>query len=172
MNMSQNFLPVQAIANDKEITLRFNQGLTSNDLQLFADRMQDMFNEMQAKISVDNRVTQQQIADVKQSIKHKYITPEDLAALESLVDKKARKYVDKTGGTQLTIDVVLNYDSDDLKDMQRLIRKQYGKVKQRIWIELNKVCLQRKGTAPKNRIRDTQTEKAFDFVRTWGGFNA
>ncbi|UAT29459.1 hypothetical protein K7T73_12700 [Bacillus badius] len=167
--MAKNLVPIQAKADKNVITLQFDGAITSNDLRIFASQMQEMFEMMQAKIEMDNKNTMKEIGNVKEIIKSKHISPEDLAALEALVDKKARAYVDKAKGVQLSIDVVLNYDRQGIIELQKLIRKEYGKTKHRIWIELNKQCLKRKGTDPKNRIKDTDVEKAFDFVRRWGG---
>src|SRR5690625_6611580 len=108
----------------------------------------------------------EELQDVKKTIESKYISPEQLKALESLIDKKARMFVDRGKGIQMNIDVILNYDTEGLVELQKLINNEVGKTKSKIWVELNKDCLDRKGTEPKNRIKDTQVEQAFDFVRT------
>ena|SRR5690625_4944720 len=164
-------LPVQATTNDNVLTVRFNQSVSQNDLNVFANQMQEMIEKLQANNDHNSEKTMNEIKDVKKTIKSKHISPQDLDTLESLVDKKARKYVDKNKGIQLSIDVLLNYDAEGLKEFQKLVNTEYGRTKQRIWVELNKECLERKGTAPKKRILDTQVERAFDFVRKWGGFS-
>lgn len=169
--MTNQIMPVRASAQNGEITLRFDGGVTQNDLLQFAAQMQEMFESIRAKIDHDNKSTHKQIAEVKNTVESKHISPQDLSALETIVSEKAKMYVDKKGGIQTNIDMFLNGDSESLRDLQRIIKKHHGKVKQQIWVELNKECLERKGTDPKNRIKDTQVEQAFDFVRRWGGFS-
>lgn len=169
--MSKSSYPVQATAENNVITLEFNGAVSARDLAVFANQMQEMIEELKAVTETQGEKHTKEIKNIKRAIESKHISPEDLSALESLVDKKAREYVNKAKGVQLTIDVALNYDQQGIIELQKLIRKEYGKTKQRIWIELNKYCLNRKGTAPKNRIKDTEVERAFDFVRRWGGFS-
>lgn len=164
-------LPVQASASDNVLTVRFDNGISNEALQVFASQMHEMMEKFQAKMEIDNERTIQKIDGVEKKIKAKHISPQDLGALESLVHEKATAYVSKRGGIQTSIDVFLNYDEQALRDMRKLVNKEHGRIKQRIWVELNKECLHRKGTAPKNRIKDTQVERAFDFVRRWGGFS-
>lgn len=164
-------LPVQATTDGNVLTVQFDKGVTKNDLDVFASRMQEMIEKLQANNDYNSAKTQNKIKTVEEKIETKHITPQQLKSLESLVDKKARKYIDRSKGIQLNIDVLLNYDGEELGELQSLINKQYGRTKQRIWVDLNKFCLERKGTAPKNRIKVTQIDESFDYVRTWGGFS-
>jgi hypothetical protein len=168
--MAEKNYPVRAFATDNTVTLQFEQGVTANDLQRFASTMKSMFEGMQAKIDNDNQKTIKEVKNVKKLVEHKSITPEKLAALNSLVGEKAKLYVEKLDGIQIDMSVFEGSETPKTISVDKLIRKETGRVKQRIWIDLNKKCLERKGTAPKNRIKDIEVEKAFDFVRTWGGF--
>lgn len=149
------------------IIVDFGQNISKQEFQVLSNQMKEITEILHLGLE-RNR---EEIQGVKKTIETNHITPQQLGSLESLVDKKARAYVDKTKGVQLTIDVLLNYDNEELNELQLLINKQYGRIKQRIWIDLNKECLERKGTDPKNRIPATQVDEAFDYVRTWGGFS-
>lgn len=164
-------LPVQASTEGNILMVEFGNAVTQEDLQMFASQIQEILERMQANQNMNAEKTQRKIENVERKIERDSIDPEDLQALESLIDKKARAFVNDKKGIQLNIDVLLNYDSEGLIEFQKLVNKEVGKTKQRIWVELNKECLERKGTDPKNRIPKTQTGTAFDFVRKWGGFS-
>lgn len=166
-NKNNEISTVNTRTEGNAIVVEFDSNIANKDFQVLNNQMQEIAELLQLGLERN----QKEIKNVKKTIETNSITPEELKALESLVDKKARKYVDTSKGIQLNIDVLLNYDNEDLKELQSLINKQYGKTKQQIWIDLNKDCLERKGTAPKNRIPKTQVEKSFDYVRTWGGFS-
>lgn len=164
-------LPVQASAEGHVLMVEFGNAVTQKDLKLFAGQIQEMFEQMQANQNLNAEKTQKKIDQVERKIESKYISPQELSALESLVDKKASKYVNDKKGIQLNIDVFLNYDQEGLVKYQKLINDEVGKTKSKIWVDLHKKCLEQKGTTPKNRILSTQVEQAFDYVRTWGGFS-
>lgn len=145
----------------------FGQSISKEDFKVLSNQMKEITEVLHLGLERN----QEEIQGVKKEIKSKHISPQDLSALETLVSNKATEYVTKRGGVQTSIDIFLNYDQEAISDMRKLVNKEHGRIKQRIWVELNKKCLRRKGTDPKNRIKDTQVEKAFDFVRRWGGFS-
>lgn len=173
-----NELMVSKSDKDKSITINFGDVATVEQFNHIVENLQQnlmrgievmqtgLEENSNQIVGVGNKVSK-----VETLVKTKEITSQQLRSLESLVDKKAKEYVDRSKGVQLNIDVMLSYDGDDLKALQKLINTQYGKTKQKIWVELNKDCLGRKGTDPKNRIKATQVDEAFDFVRMWGGFS-
>lgn len=149
------------------VIVEFGKGYSSQEYLQLTNQMQEIAELLQLGLERN----QEDIQGVKKAIESKYISPEQLKALESLIDKKAKVFVDKGKGIQMNIDVFLNHDTEGLTELQKLINNEVGKTKSKIWVELNKDCLERKGTDPKNRILDTQVEMSFDFVRTWGGFS-
>lgn len=149
------------------IIVEFGQGASRQEIQAMTEKMEQIFE----LLTLTREETQEEILGVKKAIESKYITPEQLNALESLVDKKASKFVDKKKGIQLSIDVLLNYDAEGLAEFQKLVNDEVGKTKSKIWVDLHKKCLEQKGTTAKNRILATQVEQAFDYVRSWGGFS-
>ena len=170
MEQSNNKNEVSVVETRSEgnaIILEFGNEITSQEYEQLSVQMKEIAELLHLGLE-RNR---EEVQNVKKSIESKYISPEQLKALESLIDKKARKFVDKGKGIQMNIDVILNYDTEGLAELQKLINNEVGKTKSKIWVDLNKDCLERKGTEPKNRIKDTQVEQAFDFVRTWGGFS-
>lgn len=158
---------VETRTEGNAIILEFDNKISKQDYQILSNQMKEIAELLQLGLERN----QEEIRNVKKTIETNYITPEELKALESLIDKKSRSFVDRKKGIQLNIDVVLNYDAEGLAELQKLINNEVGKTKSKIWVELNKDCLERKGTEPKNRIPKTQVEVAFDFVRTWGGFS-
>ena len=170
MEQSNNKNEVSVVETRSEgnaIILEFGNEITSQEYEQLSVQMKEIAELLHLGLE-RNR---EEVQNVKKFIESKYISPEQLKALESLIDKKARKFVDKGKGIQMNIDVILNYDTEGLAELQKLINNEVGKTKSKIWVDLNKDCLERKGTEPKNRIKDTQVEQAFDFVRTWGGFS-
>lgn len=149
------------------IIVEFGQGASNLEIQAMTEKMEQIVE----LLTLTREETQEEILGVKKAIESKYITPEQLNALESLVDKKASKFVDKKKGIQLSIDVLLNYDAEGLAEFQKLVNDEVGKTKSKIWVDLHKKCLEQKGTTAKNRILATQVEQAFDYVRSWGGFS-
>lgn len=149
------------------IIIEFGQGESNLENQAMTEKMEQIVE----LLTLTREETQEEILGVKKAIESKYITPEQLNALESLVDKKASKFVDKKKGIQLSIDVLLNYDAEGLAEFQKLVNDEVGKTKSKIWVDLHKKCLEQKGTTAKNRILATQVEQAFDYVRSWGGFS-
>lgn len=149
------------------IIVEFGQGASRQEIQAMTEKMEQIVE----LLTLTREETQEEILGVKKAIESKYITPEQLNALESLVDKKASKFVDKKKGIQLSIDVLLNYDAEGLAEFQKLVNDEVGKTKSKIWVDLHKKCLEQKGTTAKNRILATQVEQAFDYVRSWGGFS-
>lgn len=158
---------IKTRAEGNSIVVEFERDITTKDFQVLNNQMQEIAELLQLGLERN----QKEIKSVKETIETNYVTPEELRALESLVDKKARKYVDKGKGIQMNIDVILNYDVEGLAELQSLVNDEVGKTKSEIWVDLNKECLERKGNDPKNRIPKTMVEKAFDFVRSWGGFS-
>lgn len=158
---------VQTRTEGNAIIVDFGKGISKQEFEVLSNQMKEITELLHLGLE-RNR---EEIQDVKKRIESKCISPEELSALESLVDKKARKYVNERKGIQLNIDVLLNYDQEGLVEFQKLINSEVGKTKSEIWVDLNKNCLERKGTDPKNRILSTQVEQAFDFVRRWGGFS-
>lgn len=167
-NINKNEMSViETRTEGNAIIVELGNDITAQEYQVLSNQMKEIAELLQLGLERN----QEEIRNVKKTIETNYITPEELKALESLIDKKARNYVDKKKGIQLNIDVVLNYDVEGLAELQKLINNEVGKTKSKIWVDLNKDCLERKGTEPKNRIPKTQVERAFDFVRTWGGFS-
>lgn len=164
--MNQNPMPVDVKTSGRKIIVEYNQDVSDQAIYALQNQLKEFTEVIQLKLEQNS----DEIQNVKRTIESKYISPDQLNALQSLVDKKARKFVNDKKGIQLNIDVFLNYDPEGLANLQKLVNKEVGKTKQKIWVELNKKCLDRKGTDPKNEILDTQVEAAFDFVRTWGGF--
>jgi hypothetical protein len=164
---SPSLVHLDSSQKNKEITMRFTNEIDDFTFKKLAESFRGVMEEMQASVDHNFRKTNDKIQVVQNTVKSKYISPEDLGALQSLVEKKAKTYVERQNGIQLNIDTVLSSFETEFK---KLFRRQVGKVKQRIWIDLNKQCLNRKGTDPKNKVRDISVEKAFDFVRRWGGF--
>lgn len=158
---------VETRTEGSAIVLEFGNDITSQEYEQLSVQVK----EIAELLTLGLERNREELQDVKKTLESKYISPEQLKALESLIDKKATKFVDKGKGIQLNIDVILNYDTEGLAELQKLVNSEVGKTKSKIWVELNKDCLERKGTEPKNRIKDTQVEQAFDFVRTWGGFS-
>jgi len=158
---------VETRSEGNAIILEFGDNITSQEYEQLSAQMKEIAELLHLGLERN----QDEINDVKKAIESKYITPENLKALESIIDKKARKFVEKGKGIQLNIDIFLNYDSEGLGEFQKLINSEVGKTKSKIWVDLNKECLERKGTDPKNRILATQVEQAFDYVRSWGGFS-
>src|SRR5699024_957737 len=170
MEQSNNKNEVSVVETRSEgnaIILEFGNEITSQEYEQLSVQMKEIAELLHLGLE-RNR---EEVQNVKKFIESKYISPEQLKALESLIDKKARKFVDKGKGIQMNIDVILNYDTEGLAELQKLINNEVGKTKSKIWVDLNKDCLERKGTEPKNRIKDTQVEQAFDFVSTCGGFS-
>lgn len=167
-NISKNEVStIETRTEGNAVIVEFGKGYSNQEYLQLTNQMQEIAELLQLGLERN----QEDIQDVKKAIESKYITPENLKALESIIDKKARKFVEKGKGIQLSIDVFLNYDTEGLGEFQKLVNSEVGKTKSKIWVELNKDCLERKGTEPKNRILATQVEQAFDFVRSWGGFS-
>lgn len=166
-NISNKLSVVETRTKGNSIILEFDNKISKQEYQVLSNQMKEIAELLQLGLERN----QEEIKEVRKTIETNYITPEELKALESLIDKKARRYVEKGKGIQLNIDVVLNYDAEGLAELQKLVNSEVGKTKSKIWVELNKECLERKGTDPKNRIPKTKVEAAFDFVRTWGGFS-
>lgn len=158
---------VETRTEGSAIVIEFGKEMSSREFNHISNQLKEVTELLQLGLERNS----DEIQEVKKAIESKYITPEQLNALESLVDKKATKFVDKKKGIQLSIDVLLNYDAEGLTEFQKLVNDEVGKTKSKIWVDLHKKCLEQKGTTPKNRILATQVEQAFDYVRSWGGFS-
>lgn len=166
MGQSNNNAPVVQ-TEDGKIIVDFGNNVSNEVKKIITNQFKEMTELLHLRLEQQS----DEIKDVKKTIESKYISPQQLNALQSLIDKKARKFVNDKKGIQLSIDVLLNYDRDGLVEYQKLVNSEVGKTKSKIWVDLNKDCLERKGTDPKNRILSTQVEQAFDYVRSWGGFS-
>lgn len=166
-NKKEELSLVEAEKHGNKIVLDLGDALTNEQFNFMSNKLKEITEVLHLGLERHS----DKIDNVEKLVQTKHITPQQLRSLESIVDKKAKEYVDRSKGVQLNIDVMLSYDGDDLKELQKLINSQYGKTKQKIWVDLNKNCLERGGTEPKNRILSTQVDEAFDFVRTWGGFS-
>lgn len=154
-------------ADNKRVIVEFNQDISNEVATVLTEQIKELSDVLLLKMEQQEDA----IKSVERKIETKHITPQQLSSLESLVDRKARKYVDKRKGIQINIDVLLNNDVGELVEYQKLVNEKVGKTKSEIWVSLNKDCLERKGTEPKNKILATQVDEAFDFVRSWGGFS-
>lgn len=164
--LNQNAMPVDVRANGRQIIIEHNQEVSDQAIYALQNQLKEYTEIMSLKLEQNT----DEIKDVKRTIKSKYISPQDLDALKTLIHKKAEMMIEKQKGVQLSVSMFLNTDQEALKAYKAIYNNERGKLKSRIWVELNKECLERKGNAPKNRILDKHVEKAFDFVRKWGGF--
>lgn len=158
---------VETRTEGNAIVIEFGRKMTSGEFNHISNQLKEVTELLQLGLERNRN----EIQEVKKTIETNYITPEELRALESIVDEKARKFVDKSKGIQINIDILLNNDVDELIEYQKLVNDSVGKTKSKIWVDLHKKCLEQKGTTPKNRILATQVKQAFDYVRTWGGFS-
>jgi len=165
--MNKNAAPVDVKTQGRKIIVEYDQEVSDQAIYALQNQLKEYTELIQLKLEQNS----DEIKDVKQTIESDYIEAPDLDALESLVDKKARAFVEKQKGVQLNIDTILNSEPEAIKTYKSLINTEIGKTKSKIWVNLNKQCLERKGTAPKKRILRKQTEQAFDYVRKWGGFS-
>lgn len=184
---ANNLIPMNS---EKDITISLPNSIansvTKQDLNVLAaflqNKLPEMLSESFEEIKASNEMqtkntnkrfdaVEKKVGIVQETIKSKHVSPEDLDALKSLVHNKAEALIEKQKGVQLSINVFLEVDREKIKTYKQIYNQERGRIKSRIWVELNKDCLGRKGNAPKNRIPATQVEKAFDFVRSWGGFS-
>ena len=155
------------LSENRTVIVEVPQGTSDKAVSMLTEQMKEYMEVVTLKLEQHGS----DIQKVQKTIETNYITPEELKALESLIDRKSRRFVNDKKGIQLNIDVLLNYDSEGLVEYQKLVNKEVGKTKSEIWVDLNKECLERKGTDPKNRIPSTRVDEVFDYVRTWGGFS-
>jgi len=165
--VNKNAVPAEVKIQGKKIIVEYDQSVS--DAAIYS--LQNTFKEHMEMTHLRLEQNNDEIKDVKQTIESKHISPQDLDALKTLISKKSEVVIEKQKGVQLNLGMFLNTDQEAIKAYKQIYNQERGKLKSRIWVELNKEHLGRKGNAAKNRIPDKQVEQAFDFVRRWGGFS-
>lgn len=93
-NISNKLSVVETRTKGNSIILEFDNKISKQEYQVLSNQMKEIAELLQLGLERN----QEEIKEVRKTIETKYITPEELKALESLIDKKARRYVEM-GGT-------------------------------------------------------------------------
>lgn len=171
--------PISNGTNSITINLPENtdSSITKSDLNTLVTHLQTnipkilerSFEEIKASNEMQSENNNKRFDVIEDKVEQKEISSDQLDALVVLVKKKATAFVTKNH-IQITTEM---YETDDFSiAYKKLVDKQIAKICREIWRDLKTDELNESPSRFKNRkIKLTDVDRCFDFVRTWGGFS-
>lgn len=150
------------------------KGVSIKDFKMFYAAMIEYFEKNHKSVSkeigdVNKNVnkTFSRIVSVEKQIETKEITSQGIKSLDLAIENRALYWQQKIGSIQITMDMVNQGKYESMKSLDTARNNQLGRIKSQILVDVNKICLERRGNASKKTIKNIHVERCLAFINKW-----